>query len=224
MAINIKSTKDIAKDHNVKCLTYGFSGVEKTRTLATAPTPLIISAEKGLLSLSDKDVSCIEITKAVEIDQIYNDLRGEWKGKFQTVCLDSLSEIAEVLLGKIQTEQQNKDGRKNYGELANAMLPMIRKFRDLDMNVIFISKCKIVEDENTGTILWNLMIPGSVLPSQVPYMFDEVFCQQKNKDGVVFIQTIGDATRHCKDRSGQLAKNEKPDYTAIFNKIRGIKL
>lgn len=222
MAINVKSTRDVAKAHHVKCLVYGFAGVEKTRTLATAPKPLIISAERGLLSLADKDVDCIEITKASEIDEIYNMLRGEWKEKYQTVCLDSLSDVAEVLLSHIASTSGNKDGRKNYSQLADAMLPMIRRFRDLDMNAVFISKCKVIEDENTGTIMWQLMIPGNVLPSQVPYMFDEVFCQQKNKDGVVFIQTVGDSTRYCKDRSGKLSKNEKPDYTAIFNKIRGV--
>jgi hypothetical protein len=220
MPINIKSTKDIAKDHHVKCLVYGFAGVEKTRSLASAPRPLIISAEHGLLSLSDKDVDCIEITKAEEIDEIYRNLLGEWKDKYDTVCLDSLSDVAEVLINHIAKTSGNKDGRKNYGMLADAMLPMIRKFRDLDMNVIFICKCKIVHDEDTGTITWNLMMPGGVLPAQIPYMFDEVFCQQKNKDGTVFLQTVGDSTRACKDRSGKLSKNERPDYAAIFNKIK----
>ena len=59
MKVNIKSTKDIALDHGIKCVVYGFSGVGKTVLCSTAPKPIVLSAESGLLSLSKVDIPYI---------------------------------------------------------------------------------------------------------------------------------------------------------------------
>ena len=56
MAIKLHSTKDVTVN-GVKMMVYGASGVGKTRLTTTCPNPIIISAEKGLLSLADYDFS-----------------------------------------------------------------------------------------------------------------------------------------------------------------------
>ena len=58
--IKITSTKDFYL-RGIKCLVYGESGVGKTVLCSTAPDPIIISAESGLLSLRKKDIPVIEI-------------------------------------------------------------------------------------------------------------------------------------------------------------------
>ena len=55
MAINLKSTATIASS-GVKVLVYGQAGSGKTTLIRTAPAPLILSAEAGLLSLAGTDI------------------------------------------------------------------------------------------------------------------------------------------------------------------------
>jgi hypothetical protein len=218
MAIKIQSTDEIKID-SVKSVVYGGAGVGKTRLCATAPNPIIVSAESGLLSLADVSCAYIEVSSLKEFDECYRFMRSSDEAKqYETCCLDSLSEIAEVLLEKILPSY--KDPRQAYAELANSMLPMLRKFRDLKgTHTVFTSKLVTVQDEETDKVTQELMLPGKVLPNQVPYMVDELFCLQTDRKGNAFLQTSPDRTRFAKDRSGALDKEEKPDMTVIINKI-----
>jgi hypothetical protein len=64
-------------------------------------------------------------------------------------------------------------------------------------------------------------MPGKVLPFNLPYLVDEVFCMRLNRDGSRYLQTVGDRKYVAKDRSGKLSPQEDPNITSIFNKIRG---
>ena len=218
MAIKLQNTNDIKIDA-VKCVVYGGAGTGKTRLCASAPTPLIISAESGLLSLAETSCEYIAVTSLKEFDECYRFVKSsEEAEKFETICLDSLSEICEVLLEKILPN--HKDARQAYGELAQSIMPMLRKFRDLKgKHTLFTSKLITVQDEETEKVTQELMLPGKVLPNQVPYMVDELFCLQTDRKGVAFLQTTPDRTRFAKDRSGALLEKEKPDMTAIISKI-----
>ena len=215
MAIKIQNTADIEID-SVKCVVWGGPGVGKTRLCATAPNPIIISAESGLLSLADVKCDYIEIKKLKDLDEAYRALKDD--NNYDSIGLDSLSEIAEVLLTELKPNF--KDGRQAYMALADAMLPMLRRFRDLKgKNTIFTSKLIVRQDEESGRISEELLMPGRVLPTQIPYMVDELFCLQVDRKGVPFLQTQPDRLRFCKDRSGALEAKEQPDMTAIINKI-----
>ena len=67
--MNIKSTKGLHVD-SVKCIVHGKSGSGKTTLIGTADnaTTLIISAESGLLSLSDKEIDVVEINAWEELE------------------------------------------------------------------------------------------------------------------------------------------------------------
>lgn len=215
MAIKIKKTKDQSID-SVKSVVYGGAGTGKTRLCATAPKPIIISAESGLLSLADVDCDYIEINSLRQLDEAYRALKDS--SDYQTICLDSLSEIAEVLVAELKP--QFKDGRQAYMALADAMMPMLRNFRDIKgKHIIFTSKLVTVKDEESGRVTEELLMPGKVLPSQIPYMVDELFCLQADRKGVSFLQTKPDRTRFCKDRSGALAEQEEPNMSQIIKKI-----
>ena len=74
MAIKVQSTADI-QFHGVKCIIFGGPGVGKTRSIATAPKPIIISAEEGLLSLMEVDVPFIEVKSLDDLNEAYNFLK-----------------------------------------------------------------------------------------------------------------------------------------------------
>lgn len=229
MAIKIQQTSEI-EFNGVKCIVYGGAGVGKTRLCATAPKPLLISAEQGLLSLSEVDVPFIEIKNLDDLDEAYNYIKKNNSGQWETICLDSLSEIAEVL---IQHElPKHKDGRQAYAALAHAMIPMLKKFRDLkNVNTVFTCKRIDVKDDESGIITTELLLPGQVLGYQVPYLVDELFYMDIDRKGIPFLQTKPSRRVFCKDRSGALNpdgefakdKDSVPNLTELFNKIKAKK-
>ena len=218
MAIKIQNTSDI-EINSVKTIVYGGAGVGKTRLCATAPTPIIISSEKGLLSLTEKDVSFIEIKTMKEFNDAYQWAKSSSEADlFESICLDSLSDIAEALVAEIKP--QYKDGRQAYMALADAMLPMLRRFRDLDgKHTVFTAKMIRLTAEESGVVTEEILMPGKVLGNQIPYMVDELFKINVDRKGVASIQTSPSRLSFAKDRSGALDNPEALDMTAIIKKI-----
>lgn len=222
MAIKITSTKDAVTNNGVKMLVYGRAGVGKTTLCATAPGPIILSAESGLLSLSGHDIPVIEIKTVQDLWEAYTYLTGTEGQKYQTICLDSISEIAEVVLA--DNKKSMKDPRQAYGELATQMQSLIRAFRDLPrFNVYFSAKEEYVKDE-FGVSRFLPSMPGRQVGPAMPYFFDEVFRLDigKDKDNNPFryLATQADIMYEAKDRSGMLDRFEAPDLTNIINKIK----
>lgn len=219
--IKLTTTKQSAT--HVKALCYGDAGVGKTMLCATAPDPIIISAESGLLSLSHVDVPVIEVKSVEDVKDAFRFITEAEEAKgFQTVCLDSITEIAEVLLAQYKSE--DKDPRASYGRLADDMTTLIRSFRDLKgKHVYFSAKMTRIEDEHTGISTFRPAMPGKTLINGLPFFFDDVFAL---KIGLTdegkkyrFLQTEADMQYIAKDRSGTLEEMEKPDLTYIFNKM-----
>ena len=217
MAVNIKSTKNVAVN-GVKLVIYGGSGVGKTSLAKNVPDSIILSAEQGLLSLQDYDIPYIETNTLADINDAFKFLKDDTK--YETIFLDSVTEIAEAVLTKHKDDPELKDGRQAYMKLAESMGAMIRHFRDLKgKNIVMIAKMKRVEDESSGIVTFTPWMPGQVLPHGLPYLVDEVFAMQIDRKGERFLQTNADRKFPCKDRSGRLEAKEQPDLAAIFKKI-----
>lgn len=223
MAIALKRTKNAAQD-GVKVLTYGQAGAGKTTALATAPSPIILSAEAGLLSLASKDIPYVEVGSMAAIGEAYEWLTSSKEAaEYRTVCLDSLSEIAEVVLS--EERAKTKDPRQAYGAMADQMQQLIRMFRDLPgRNVVMTAKLEKTQDEQ-GRLLWGPSMPGAKTGQALPYFFDEVLALQvhPSEDGTAqrAFLTATDGQWVAKDRSGKLEAWEPADLGAIFAKIGG---
>ena len=223
MAINLRSTSDIHAD-GVKIVVYGQAGAGKTSLIPTLPNPVIISAEGGLLSIQDANLPFIEITNMDELKETFMwvSQSAEAKG-FESVAIDSISEIAEVVLA--HEKRINKDGRAAYGEMQIQVIDIMRAFRDLrGKHVYFSAKAEKSQDE-TGRILYAPSMPGNKLSQQIPYLVDEVFALrvEKDADGVTHRALLcdSDGLWLAKDRSGKLASWEAPDLGAIITKMGG---
>ncbi len=221
MAVKITSTKDVAFD-GVKVLVHGPAGIGKTVLCKTAPLPIIISAEAGLLSLADMNIPVIEVTTVNEVNEAYMFLtESEESKKYETVCLDSITEIAEVLLSTYKGEE--KDARQAYGRLNDDIASTIRSFRDLKgKHVYFTSKQLRVENDNEP-IRYVPSMPGKTTLNAMPYFFDIVLAMRigKLEDETVYryLQTYPDLNYEAKDRSGKLPPRTKPDLTDVFERI-----
>jgi hypothetical protein len=224
MNIQLQSTQNITLRSGVKVLIYGNSGVGKTRCCATAPNPIFVSAEGGLLSLRKYNLPYIEVHSMTALQQAYQWCLNSNEGKqFGSIVLDSISEIAEVCLRAEQAA--NKDGRKAYGELLVKIIGIARDFRDIPgKNVIITAKQEWSKDDSTGMMIFGPMMPGSKLGPQLPYFWDEVFQQcvfldPQTKQRSEWLRTRTDGQNVAKDRSGALNEFEPPDLTKIFAKI-----
>lgn len=225
MSVKITSTKDSSLD-GVKALVYGKSGIGKTTLMATAPNPIILSAEAGLLSLAGQDISVIEVNTVQDIYDAKEFLTESEEAKaFETICLDSITEIGEVLLA--QLKKASKDPRKAYGDLADELGSLIRSFRDIKgKNVIFSAKQVRITDDDTGITSYFASMPGKTLLNGLPFFFDEVLYMtlMQAEDGTSYrvLKTQPEFGHDAKDRSGKLNFIEEPDLTKIFNKIKGV--
>jgi len=223
MAIKLTTTNQSSRF--VKALCYGDAGVGKTVLCATAPNPIIISAESGLLSLAHLNIPVIEVKTLQDVQDAYQFITESEEAKdFETVCLDSVTEIAEVMLS--QYKKDDKDPRKSYGQLADHMAQLVRTFRDLEeRNVYFSAKMARIEDDYTGISTFRPAMPGKTLVNGLPFFFDEVMALRigQEEDGTKFryLQTEPDMQYTAKDRSGHLDMIERPDLTHLFDKVLG---
>ena len=216
--MEIKNTSTVTAPF-LKVLVHGPSGTGKTRLCSTTNgNPLILSAESGLLSLRKHKLDYIEIKSMADLYAAFGIAQ---KSAHDWICLDSISEIAEIVLA---TEKaKTKDPRQAYGELETQMMQLLRAFRDLPKNVYMSAKQEKVVDQVTGGIIHGPSAPGKKVGPAMPYLFDEVFAAHAWKDAEgkehYGLQTKRDAQYEAKDRSGALDFIEPADLGAIFQKI-----
>jgi len=220
--LRIISTKDYAAN-GIKMLVHGQAGIGKTCLCASLPRPIIISVESGLLSLAPLDLPAIEVASLDDLEEAFRwATESEESKNFDSICLDSISEIAEIVLSNEKGKE--KDPRKAYGNMQDMMMDLVRSFRDIPGKNIYMSaKQERIQDES-GRILYGPSMPGQKLAQQLPYLFDEIFCYQivKDQNGVPqrVLLTQPDGISQAKDRSGKLDMWEVPDLGAIVTKIR----
>lgn len=243
MALNFIQTSTASKGNGVKMLVYSIGGYGKTMLVATLPKPLLLSAESGLLSLTPEniarvygkntpgiayDIPGIEIKSYADMLDAYNFVTTSPHAQaFESIALDSISEIAERVL--TFEKSVSKDGRAAYGNMADSIATLIRQFRDLPgKHVYFSAKQDREKDEASGLMLYGPSMPGKTLTQGIDYFFDEVFnlniaklSPEQGGKTYRFLRTRPDPQYRAKDRSGALDEIEEPNLSKIINKITG---
>ena len=226
MSLKIKTLAETIEPDKPKMMVYAFAGAGKTTLCSTLPGKvLIISAESGLLSLQGKmEADVLEVSSIDDLRDAYGLLK-TGDHQYDWVCLDSFSEIAEVMLA--HEKSQTKDARQAYGKVIEQGVALARAFRDLKgLGVYFTCKAERQKDEATGRIQVTISMPGARLAQSIPYLFDEVFCLITETDKETgktqrWLQTCSDARADCKDRSGRLDAYEPADLGHVVSKIAG---
>lgn len=223
MAIKLSNTRGLAAD-GVKIWTYGAAGSGKTTLIHTLPSPVVISAEGGLLSLADYDIPYIEIRTLTQLGEVFEWLEGSEDAKaFKSIALDSVTEVGDVVLDA--ELKDNKDGRKAYGKLAQKMRGLIRAFRDLPgKHVYFSAELDKFEDEQ-GRVFYGPAMPGKQLVRKAHYVADFLFALRVERDSEGNTHRAllcdSDGLWAAKNRGGKLEQWEAPDLGAIIRKIGG---
>lgn len=234
MAVEFSSTSAPVEDTGVKICVSGPAGCGKTVLAATLPgETVLISIETGLLSLQPanqqriygtvKEIPVFKIRNAADFKEAYELLVSKDGDDVESVAIDSLSEIAEVILAAELLK--NKDGRKAYGEMQDIVTKYIRLFRDMPKKNVYFTAKQSNEMDVDGIRLYGPDMPGKKLSANLPYFFDEFFqmgISPKQPDGSRprFLRTALDAQYYAKDRSGALAEIEEPNLSKIIAKIK----
>jgi len=227
--MQIKKLSQVVGASAPKIVVYGDSGIGKTALIGSLPgRVLIASAEAGLLSLSfvagDDRFDVVEVNSVEDLIEIHRLLSTSSHG-YDWVALDSVSEIAEVVLAA--EKKKASDPRQAYGAVIDRMTAAMRSFRDLSVGVYFSAKLAKTRDDATGRVTYGISMPGAKLGDALPYLFDEVFrlvavdeiASDGKKAAVRYLQTSGDARSVAKDRSGALAPLEPADLGAVVAKM-----
>lgn len=247
----ITSTKaEVAK--RVCGIVYAPSGHGKTTLARTLDKPLILSYESGTQSLSDLDIPMVDMTKndkgeplsgparIAKITLVFRELlKDENKAKFNTIFVDSLTEIGELvfshieddLIAKARAKDKEHDNRQTYGKILPEIKDLVKEFRDMPhYDVVFSCLEASGEDEITGAKNKTISLPGARLKAEVPGLCDFVVYLEKKreKDGTDKrgLLTSSDSKHFAKVRvpdSIKIQTYEPPDLGAFINKIKGVK-
>lgn len=241
MPLNFTCVANMNTRNGIKALAYGGPGLGKTALAATlGPGSILVSAESGALSLRQANLEriwgvgnpsinynmpCLEVHTVQDFNDVYDWLTKSHEGKqFHSVAVDSVSEIAEVILNT--QKRIHKDPRQAYGELTERMETLVRAYRDMPgKNVYMAAKMEPMKDEYSGIVKYMAAMPGRRLGPSLPYFFDEVFrvgvAKTPQGQEYRFLQTQPDQQYDAKDRSGALASVEIPHLGQVFAKIQG---
>lgn len=230
--MKFKSTKDLTSERFV-ALIVGESGVGKTSLAKTLPMPheemLIFSAESGLLCLNGTDIPVYEIDPKnpwKSIEEIFEYLcTDEAKERFKYIFVDSLTEIAQLILAELKRDpllSDKKNGFLLWGSYADRMTKIIKIFRDFKPYSVVFSCLSTKEKDGLGMVD-DFSMPGQSVKENLKAYFDLVLHYQlfTDDEGVVHRKLVTDTSvsRLAKDRSGKLDSYEEPNLAQIINKV-----
>lgn len=210
----------------INIMGYGRPGVGKTEFIRGMPSPLIISSERGNMTLRNMNIPVAYVESGLDLKEAYEWVKKDGGKNIKSVAMDSVSDIANTMLKLAKLV--NTNGQKAYGDVADVTLDYMRKFRDLPfIHKYFIAQQEFVKNEATGALQAQPAFPGKQIGQNAPYFFDlllrfEAWENPETKENVYYVQTKADQNADAKDRSGVLDKYElNPDFNTIMTKIYG---
>jgi phage nucleotide-binding protein len=222
------------KSKYLKILLYGRPGVGKTVFCATAPNPLLIDVEKGAFSINNhphlRHAKALEFKSIFQVEQLIKYLAADAPQlrEFQTIVVDSFSELQKRDLDEIVAAEAAKDAQRNkylpigadYNVNTEHMRQIASALRDLDRNIIVTCHVKEEKDENTGRMLVRPNLTPK-LAGTLAGIFDVVAYMESTNSGESTVRTLQvhpTATVTAKTRIGNLpAVIENPTFDFIHS-------
>ena len=218
---DLKPASQLAQRFGVKAVCFGGPGSGKTPLLTTAPRPILCAVEPGLLSMRNSNIPTWEAYTRPKLEEFFAWFFTSSEAKqYDTLGIDSISQLAEIILTDELNPKKNKDGRAAYGKLSIAVMELANTLYYLPQKHIFLIAKQTIED---GTGKKKPYFPGQDLNVKVPHMYDEVLhLGLHSVPGMVqpvrSIQTRENFEIFARDRSGNLDEFEPPDLAALFAK------
>ena len=198
----IKSTKTLESNY-LNMLIYGRAGVGKTVSLGTAPNPLILSAEAGMLSLLSTDIPYVSIRSLDDLRDVYAWLLTSTEAdRYRTVCIDSISEVCDIAFVDCK-KRVGSSIPTLYSELRTTVLPLLSAFRNLPKHIVATARETSKQGKNNEVIVGPAMV-GNKLTDDLPYLYDVVLHYTLDDNGNRVCYSNSSCGSIAKDRTGLL--------------------
>jgi SepF-like predicted cell division protein (DUF552 family) len=220
----IKIERVADRQPHFNMMLYGRSGVGKTYLSGSSyDVPemrrvLYIDVEGGAMTLRKPfpQIEIVRVTTWSDVQHIYDELYAGGHG-FQTVILDSLTEIQKFNMGEIMrklvdtNEERDMDvpSLREWGKNLEQIRRFVRAFRDLPINVVFTA----LEREDKDRMNRPIKLPSlsGKMAQEVAAFLDIVLYYnvkevegEKGKEQLRVLQSMATESTIAKDRSGSL--------------------
>lgn len=223
---DLKAAGDHALNFGVKAIVYGPAGTGKTPLVNTAPRPLLLSIEPGLLSMRGSKVPTFEAHTSFRIDEFFKWFFNSTETKnFDTLAVDSGSYMADVYL-QAALKGTSKAGNKKhgmaaYGDMATDTMEHLRTlFYTKEKHIYLICKEEIADVEYQS--VRRPYFPGKVLNIDVPFLYDFIIRVAKtnvpNIGETLAFQCNGTMNVIARNRTGNLNDFEEPHFGKLVQK------
>lgn len=222
----------------INLMVYGDPGVGKTvlagsAAVVEAMQPLLyVDVEGGTLSLRERypDVDVVRVKSFNDFGRLFESLRKEQHG-YKTVVLDSITEIQkfgmfEVMRRAIENDSDRDPdlpGIGEWGKNTEQMRRLVRAFRDLPMNTIFLALAAESQDKKGKKFIKPSL--SAKLSNEIAgfldvvcYMYKKTVKDDETNEDVIkrLLLTSGTDEIIAKDRTDSLPPVlEAPDMTII---------
>lgn len=175
------TTTNALDNTNVSLVVVGPPGIGKTPFALTAPKPFLLNAEAGVQSVAHMEVPMTRIETISQLVEIRGILalpeeeRAEVLGfEVETVVIDTIDEITRIATHeRLESQKKAEMQPGDWSWLADEMNALVRGFRGLDMNVIFVCHTKDQQSGDTGEVFHKPDISGA-FAHQLPAAVDIV--------------------------------------------------
>lgn len=215
---DLRPAKDFALMFGCKAIIYGPPGSAKTPIINTCPRPVMLAVEPGLLSMRNSNVPTWMAPNKARIDEFFKwfELSAETKN-FDTLAVDSVSQMCNIALD----ESKAKHGLAQYGEMADYVMPYLQRLYYMkEKHMYLIAKEELTSDGKRRPAFPGQQLNGS---SGVSHLYDCILRLAKvpipNIGETLAFQCNGTMDILARNRTGDLADFEPPDFGAIVKKV-----
>lgn len=214
---DLKEARTFAINFGVKAIVYGPAGTGKTPIANTAPRPVLLATEPGLLSMRKSTIPTWVGNTKDRIDEFFKWFFNSNDSKnFDTLVIDSVSQMCEIALE--DAKRRIKHGQAQYGDMADYVMPYMERLYFMQNKHMYL----IAKEEKQESGFLRPYYPGRVIPVAIPHRYDLITrvakVQLPNIGEVTAFQCNGTYEVMARNRIGTLDTFEQPDFANIIRK------
>lgn len=215
-ASNLKPASEFAQLYGCKAIVYGAPGSAKTPLINTAPRPVMLACEPGMLSMRGSNVPTCQAFTPEACDDFFKwFFNSKEVANYDTLAIDSVSQLADIYLQAAL--KKLKHGLQAYGSMATSVMDHMRPLFFFPQKHTYLI-CK----QSVGEGMARPMFPGNQLNVEIPHMYDFILhLGIKNVPGIGQVKAFQCNESFdflCRNRTGNLSDYEQPDFGALVRK------
>jgi hypothetical protein len=214
---DLRAAREFAQNFGVKAIVYGPPGTGKTPIINSAPNPVLLATEPGLLSMRNSNVPTWVAPTSAKIDEFFKWFENSSEAKkFDTLAIDSVSQMCDIALG--DAKKKSSHGLQQYGIMADYVMPFMERLYFMPQKHMYL----IAKEETTDSGFRKPYFPGKQLPTQIPHRYDCILRVARvpipNVGEEIAFQCNGTFDVMARNRTGTLDTFEPVDFSHIVRK------